>query len=134
MIVAPAPWAARLAAATWSDVAAMPWILTPAISTHNTLATELFSAQGVAPATRVEADHEAVIRSLVVAGLGVALMREDQAHEAAAAGEVAVWHDARLETTLQFVYLARRAGEPAIRALVDVLRRAWPDARVAAAD
>ena len=37
----------------------------------DTLTTELFSAQGAAPATRVEADHEAVIRSLVVAGLGV---------------------------------------------------------------
>ena len=95
---------------------------------------ELFAAQGVAPETRVEADHEAVIRSLVVAGLGVALMREDLAHDAAAAGEVAVWDKARLETTLKFVYLTRRADEPAIRALVDVLRRAWPDADAAAAD
>ena len=132
VIVAPADWSARLADATWSDVAAMPWIMAPAISTHNTLATELFSAQGVAPTTRVEADHEAVIRSLVVAGLGVALMREDLAHEAAAAGEVAVWDKARLTTTLQFVYLKRRAGEPAIRALVEVLRRTWPEAGVAA--
>jgi DNA-binding transcriptional LysR family regulator len=132
-VVAPAAWSERLAGATWEDIAAMPWIMTPPISTHSTLAAELFAAQGIAPATRVEADHEAVIRSLVVAGLGVALMREDLAQELAAAGEVALWGDARLVTTLEFVYLTRRENEPAIRALVDVLRRVWPEAGATAA-
>ena len=77
---------------------------------------------------RVEADNEAVIRSLVVAGSGVALMREDVALEAASAGEVALWSNVRLETTLQFLYLRQREHDPEIWALLDVLHHVWTSA------
>ena len=79
-------------------------------------------------ARRVEADHEAVISSLVVAGLGVSLMREDLAIAAASAGDVVLWSDKRLLTTLSFIYLAEREDEPVIRALRDMLGRVWTHA------
>jgi DNA-binding transcriptional LysR family regulator len=131
-VVAPVAWGERIAHASWEEVAAMPWIMTPPISTHHALAGELFRAHGIAPTTRIAADHEAVIRSLVVTGVGVALMREDLAQEAEAAGEVVIWSDVRLATTLKFIYLERRASEPPIRALVDVLRQVWTPADAAA--
>jgi DNA-binding transcriptional LysR family regulator len=124
-VVAPADWRARVADASWDDVVAMPWIMTPPISSMTALADELFSARGVSPARRIEADNEAVIRSLVMSGLGVALMREDLALDAADAGEVALWEGARLETTLQFIHLAQRKDDPEIRALLDVLHHVW---------
>ena len=65
---------------------ALPWILAPPISSLRLLAEELFTARGSSPVSRVEADNEAVIRSLVVAGSGAALMRDDLAQEALAAG------------------------------------------------
>ena len=67
-IVTPAAWAGRLAGASWEALAAEPWVMTPPISTHHALATELFAAHGIAPSRRVEADHEAVISSLVAGG------------------------------------------------------------------
>lgn len=124
-VVAPADWRARVADASWDDIVAMPWIMTPQISSMTALADELFSARGVSPARRIEADNEAVIRSLVMSGLGVALMREDLALDAADAGEVALWEGARLETTLQFIHLAQRRDDPEIRALLDVLHHVW---------
>lgn len=124
-VVAPVAWAARIEDATWDDIVAMPWIMTPAISTHHALASKLFAENGVSPARRVEADNEAVISSLVIAGLGVTLMREDLAIEAAAAGEVVLWGDRRLETTLSFIYRAEREDDPIVHALLDVLRRVW---------
>jgi DNA-binding transcriptional LysR family regulator len=81
----------------------------------------------VSPAKRVEADNEAVIRSLVVAGLGVALMREDMALEAAAAGELCLWGDVRVETTLSFIHPRERTDDPVIHALVEVVRGIWSD-------
>ena len=60
----------------------------------------------------MEADNEAVMRSLVIAGGGVSLMREDVALEAAAAGEVALWNKVRLETTLKFLHLRQRENDP----------------------
>ncbi len=127
-VVAPAPWRQRVAEASWDDIVAMPWIMTPPISSMSTLADGLFSARGVSPARRVEADNEAVIRSLVSAGLGVALMREDLALDAADAGEVALWEGTRLTTTLQFLHLAQRRDDPEIRALLDVLHHVWAPA------
>src|SRR5258706_502115 len=87
-----------------------------------------FKGEGAGPARRVEADHEAVISSLVVAGVGVSLMRADLAVEAAAKGDVVLWGEARLPTTLSFVYLAEREDEPVVRALRDVLDRVWTPA------
>jgi DNA-binding transcriptional LysR family regulator len=124
-VVAPAAWCARIAEAGWADVAALPWIMTPSISTHNRLVSALFRGHGVAPSRVVVADQEAVISSLVVSGVGLALMREDLAQEKVAAGEVCLWRDARVTTQLWFVYLAERQQDPAIAALLDVMRDVW---------
>ncbi|MFO1314019.1 MAG: LysR family transcriptional regulator [Burkholderiales bacterium] len=128
-IVLPAAWGDRVKQASWDEIVAMPWILAPPISSLRQLAEELFTARGSSPVSRVEADNEAVIRSLVVAGSGAALMREDLANDALAAGELVLWSSERLETTLSFLYLRRREDDPEIRALLDVLRRVWASAR-----
>lgn len=124
-IVGPAAWKARLDRADWDALAIEPWILTPAISTHYQLASALFREHGIEPTKIMEADDEFVVASLVVSGLGLALMREDIALEKATAGEVCLWRDVRLNTTLRFVYLSEREHDPVIRALVDVLNDVW---------
>jgi len=128
-IVVPSGWADRLARADWTAIAAEPWLTTPAISTHHALAKELFVAHGIEPARQVEADHEAVISSLVAAGLGVALMREDTALVDAAAGRLAVWGDTRLWTRLQFLFPRDRESDPAIGAVRDVVGDVWRNGR-----
>ena len=125
-VAAPAAWADRVSDADWSDIAALPWIQTPAISTHNRLVTRLFEQQGgEPPQRRVEADQESVIESLVVSGVGLSLMREDAARARAAAGEVCSWSKARLRTTLWFVCQAGRESDPLLKALFELLRETW---------
>jgi DNA-binding transcriptional LysR family regulator len=124
-VVAPAAWRERIEGADWEAIAAEPWIMTPPISSHYALATGFFRAHGVAPAKLVEADNETVIRSLVAGGLGLALAREDHALAAREAGEVCLWDEVRLATTLQFLYPRERAGEPAIRALIELVAHMW---------
>ena len=124
-VVAPAAWTERLEHATWKDIAAEPWVLTPSISTHHELATALFHEHDIAPTKVLEADDELVVGSLVVSGLGMALMREDLALDRAAAGEVYLWKDVRLTTALKFVYLREREKDPVIGALVDLLKDVW---------
>jgi DNA-binding transcriptional LysR family regulator len=132
-IVVPSAWADRLATADWPTIAAEPWLTTPPISTHHVLATELFAAHGIEPSRQVEADHEAVISSLVAAGLGIALMREDMAVADAAAGRVAIWGDTRLLTRLQFVFRRDRETDPAIHAVRDLVGDVWTPAGTRAA-
>jgi DNA-binding transcriptional LysR family regulator len=131
-VAAPAAWAAKIESADWAEIAALPWILTPALSTHNRLVTRLFEEQGVEPPqSRVEADQESVIETLVVSGVGVSLLREELAEERAAAGEICIWNKARLRTTLWFVCAAGREEDPLLKALIEVLRETWPLARPA---
>jgi len=124
-IAAPATWRDRIEGAAWTGIVALPWLLAPAISTHHVLATGLFAERGSTPATLIEADNEMVIRSLVASGLGVALVREDLAREGTAAGDLVVWSDVRLATTLQFIYASEKREEPEIRALLGVIANVW---------
>jgi DNA-binding transcriptional LysR family regulator len=125
LVAGPAAWRDRVAEGTSAEVAALPWILTPSISSHNRLVAELFQEHGVEPTKVAEADQESVISSLVVSGVGLALMREDVALAKEAAGEVCVWTKGKATTTLWFIYPQERAADPVIRALLDVLRETW---------
>jgi DNA-binding transcriptional LysR family regulator len=127
-IAAPRQWSDRVADADWPKIAALPWIVTPELSTHSRLVTKLFADHGLdLPPRHVEADDERVIIDLVRAGVGVSLMREDVALQGEAAGEFVVWPGARLATTLWFVCLAEKESDPLIKALLDLVRETWPD-------
>ena len=125
VVAGSAAWRDRIEGADWEAIAGLPWIAAPAISTHRVLAEALFDARGLAPTQLIGADNEAVIRSLVHGGLGMALMREDVAAAGVAAGELAVWSDARLATMLQFIHLKARADEPVVSALRSVIEGLW---------
>jgi DNA-binding transcriptional LysR family regulator len=124
-VAAPAAWRGRIAGADWSDVAALPWVLTPPISSHNRIATALFRKHRVEPTKVVEADQESVISSLVASGVGMSLMREDVALEREAAGEICLWDQGRGTTNLWFIYLQERTEDPVVRALLDGVRDTW---------
>ena len=124
-VVAPAAWADRLRISGWEQVAAMPWIIPPPISSHHQLAHSLMQQHGVTPGRVVEADQEAVIASLVVSGVGIALMREEIALDKAAVGEICIWNDEQIDTTLWFVTLRQRESDPVIQALIEIQRDLW---------
>lgn len=129
-ITGPATWAEQLRNAGWSDITALPWIVTPAISTHNRLVTELFAAHGIEPPQRrIESDQESVIEDLIVSGVGVSLMREESARARQQAGEVSIWKEASVRTTLWFVCAAARSDDPLLRAVFDILHDLWRDER-----
>lgn len=125
-VAGPAAWAERIRRADWDAISALPWVRTPAISTHSHLVAQLFARHGIAlPAHRIEADDESLIIDLVVSGIGVSLIREDLARARVQAGEICLWPRAKLRTMLWFVTLAGRADEPLLRALVGCVRETW---------
>ena len=124
-VVAPAAWQDRLRLSGWEQVAAMPWIIPPPISSHHQLAHTLLQHHGVSPSRVVEADQEAVIASLVVSGVGITLMREDVAFDKAAAGEICIWNDEQIDTMLWFITQRQRENDPVIHALNEMQRDLW---------
>ncbi len=125
-VAGPAAWASRIRHADWTAISALPWVRTPAISTHSHLVQQLFASHAIdVPQHRIEADEESLITDLVVAGVGVSLVREDVARPRVQAGELVLWPLARLRTTLWFVCPAARADEPLLRALLACVRETW---------
>jgi DNA-binding transcriptional LysR family regulator len=125
-VTAPIAWAARVAAADWAGIAALPWIVTPQSSTHNLLVSRLFGEHGIPmPAFHVEADNESVIETLVASGLGISLIREEHAKRAADENRICVWDKAALTTTLWFIHQKARDGDPLIQALLRILKETW---------
>ncbi|MFH1605507.1 MAG: LysR family transcriptional regulator substrate-binding protein, partial [Pseudomonadota bacterium] len=124
-VAAPAAWRSRVVDADWGEIAMQPWIITPATSTHHYLVRALFDKHGIEPTKVVEADQESVIVNLVVSGVGLSLIREERALEKEAAGEVCLWRDVRLDSTLWFIFPRVRKDDPVIRALLDVIIDTW---------
>ncbi len=124
-VIAAPSWQARIERAHWEDIARMPWVMASEISTHHHLVMGLFRRHGSTPAKVVEADQESILSSLAMAGAGLGLMREERALRQRELGEVCIWGDVRLETTLRFVYRRKRSDDPLIRAVLDVLSAVW---------
>ncbi len=124
-IVGPAAWADRIAEADWAGLAAMPWVWMVDNCPFLGILEEQFPGLGRKPGTCVEADHEDILRALVVAGEGLTLMREDEAVTGRQQGLLAIWPGPSLELPLSFVYREARQDEPVLRAVHDVVASAW---------
>jgi DNA-binding transcriptional LysR family regulator len=75
----------------------------------------------------VEADHESVIQALVVAGIGIGLLREELAQREERAGNVVVLDDLFATGRLSFIHAADRTGDRAIAAVKECLAAVWAD-------
>lgn len=124
-VVGPRAWQADLQDAGWPQLAAKPWIIPPPISSQHEWVMQLLQSHGAKPAQVVESDSETVIATLVVSGVGMALMREDLARDREARGELFIWSDVHHDSTLWFVHARDRERDPTIRALLDVLKDLW---------
>ncbi len=127
-VVAPASWRDRVIGAEWDAIVQLPWVLAPEVSTHRQMLHRLFDSHGLTPSEVVEADHEALIESLVVSGVGLSLMLEHAALDREAAGEICLWDDGlkeALTSTLWFIRPIERVADPLMIAIESGLNRVW---------
>ncbi|WP_137944193.1 LysR family transcriptional regulator [Roseateles cavernae] len=124
-IAGPASQAQALLHAGWRDIAAMPWIGAPAQHHVQTLMRDMFARQGLSPHQVIESDESSLPQSLVRAGVGLSLLREDVALPASERGEIVIWPHARVGAMLSFIYPRAAEHEPAIVATLSLLRSVW---------
>jgi DNA-binding transcriptional LysR family regulator len=124
-IVAPVSFATKLSGCGWREIAAMAWIGAPEKSHVHHLLVGMFGRQGLTPNIVMETDEFTAPHSLVRAGLGLSLMREDMAVIAAEKGEIVLWSHATVDTQLSFLYSVEAEFEPIIVGMLSVLRDAW---------
>ncbi len=126
VVVGAASLQARLQSAGWSEIAAMPWLATPAGSSQHGLIAQMFAERGLSHRTVVEADQEASMLELVQTGVALGLMRERAAATALHSGVLVQWQGARLPCPLSLLH--RRSGEDSatLQALLASLQTVWP--------
>lgn len=129
VVVYPAGWAARLKKIGWAELARMPWIYPPEHSPQRRLLVGIFERYRLTPTQSVQADQESTIATLVAAGVGLSIMREDLARAAQQRRQAGVWLPGRASTPLQFIHAASRSDDPVVVSIRDATLSLWDPLR-----
>ncbi|MDX5376432.1 MAG: substrate-binding domain-containing protein, partial [Halomonas sp.] len=124
-VVAPPGWGSRVADNDWTSLAALPWIVTPALSAHHRLLHGMLDPLGVTPTGVAQVDQEACMLDLVRAGVGLSLARDALAMAERQERGLVVVEGVRLPCALCFVWQRERSEEPAIATALEVLEEVW---------
>lgn len=127
-VLAPAGWGPQVRGKNWKELAALPWLATPASSVHNRLQRRVFgpgSLTGLEPRRVSMVDQEPSMLDLVRSGVGLSLVRDSIAiHEAQVRGLV-IADQVSLDCVLSFVCRAERTAEPVIAAAWAAIDAVW---------
>lgn len=124
-VVAPPGWAGQVRGKGWRELAALPWIGTPAESVHQRLLARIFAAEGVEQNVVARVDLEPSMLDLVKSGVALSLARDSLALHAAHSVGVAIADAVAVEAELGFVCRKDRRAEPLIAAARAVVTEVW---------
>lgn len=124
-VIAPTGWQARVENATWSELAALPWIGTPEVSVHHRLLARVFETHGCQQNVVALVDQEASMLEMVRSGVGLSLCRESIALHQRQSFGLAVCNSVSVPACLSIVTLERRKDTPVISALFSLLQSTW---------
>jgi DNA-binding transcriptional LysR family regulator len=130
LIAGPIAWKDELGSANWERLAQFSWVGTPPKCSFNAITKDLFARNNINPKRVAEADQDNMVKSLVIRGFGLSILREDQALAAAKAGEVFIWPHDFTESVLCFIQRNDSAQYPVNLMIVDVLENIWRTAPV----
>jgi DNA-binding transcriptional LysR family regulator len=125
VIAAPRHWVDEVQAASWRDLAHLPWICTNGYCPFQDLIDRLFRQQGLDYVRAAQSDDEATRCDLVSAGVGLSLLIDDEARAAEKQGKLVVLDHPPLRCELSFAYSSRRADDPLMKTLVLAVEEIW---------
>ncbi|MET0082556.1 MAG: LysR family transcriptional regulator [Sedimenticola sp.] len=124
-IVAPVDWRERIEGADIRQLAELPWVYTSETCPFHAVSMTLFENVDVEPAKVAFVDSEDAVRELIRSGVGVSLLRRDDAQRAQREGYGCCWSGGTPGIELQFAVQKRRGSEPLINAVSEVIRQVW---------
>lgn len=108
-----------------ADLMTQPWIGTPDGCVLRTHIDALFAAGGREYREAASASTEGVVRSMVASGMGIGVVRLDQAEQAERQGELRIWRHWRAHTWICFASPPQGRSTPATQALRAAVTEAW---------
>ncbi|MBV1788041.1 LysR family transcriptional regulator [Marinobacterium sp. D7] len=124
-ILVPSAWSEQVRGASLADLARLPWVYTTPSCPFYLLFEALFEAGNPLPRQIVWCDNEDAIRTLLRAGVGLSVIREDDAERAVEEGYGVCWDGAVPSLAMNLVMLKQRTQEPALAALRESVCSLW---------
>lgn len=125
-IMGAAKWKTQLENATAAELSQFTWVMPTSHCPFRELQLNIFKEHAIVPNRTIGADSEEVIRPLVVEGKALAIVRDDEVRQLLEDGTGAVCSSlGRHPVELNFVYRKSQAEDPAIAALIKVVRNLW---------
>jgi len=109
----------------WPEVAELPWIWVDNNFPFFKLLQDKIQDYRTLPNQSVTAVDEQIVRELVAAGQGVAIMRDDEARALAENGQVSIWSNGWGEIPLCLGWMAGRGEEKSIKDAREVIEYMW---------
>lgn len=124
-VVIPATMAAGINSWDWDDVAFLPWIWVANDCPFYEIMAKRMELRNLLPNRKVIAAEEQVVKELVMAGQGVAMIREDEALPLVREGLVKVWAEGELGMPLSLAWLGGKTKEKPLEEIVNTIVDVW---------
>jgi len=121
LVAASPKWQSKMHNAKVDDLALLPWIQPESYCVYHQFINDLFTNKK--PNNITTSASEEFTISLLLSGTGLSLIRDDQADELLMNNEIVVWDEVTFPLPLNFTYLKKRATDPIIQCLLDVIPR-----------
>jgi DNA-binding transcriptional LysR family regulator len=108
-----------------ASLAALPWITTPPDCGLRVHQERLFAQARAVLDVGLQADTEVAVRSMVAAGMGVGMVRRDQAALLEAAGQARIWPGWSAPTWFCWISSPASMAVPAVAAVRDAVAQTW---------
>ncbi len=129
-VAGPAAWRDKIEHADWRELARLPWILpTDNSMAYKQMLREMFEDRGLELNGVVSFDNAVLGRSMLEAGVGMMLVREDHAKAGEAQGLVCMSSLAVVEHPIYLAHVAGRRNDPMVHAFLEATTDVWPDLR-----
>jgi len=125
LLAVPTAWADRIDLTQSKELGKLPWVGLSQFSSMSRITSELWRELNISPRKVAECDHLDAVLELVMAGVGMALVREQQARAMAEAGRLVLVPGICKLAQLQFVYPADTVGDPLLDTLLSSLAEVW---------
>jgi len=112
-------WQEQLSTADPSDLSKLPWIYPVPFCPYHDFVNTLFADTPEKPRWTADASSESSMNVLLRSGVGIALIRQDEAQPWIDEGLITVWQGQSFTLPLNFAYLKKRKQDPLIKALVE---------------
>jgi DNA-binding transcriptional LysR family regulator len=126
VVALPAGLAERHPDPTLQDLVRLPWVGTPTTCVLRRHLDGLFASVGRSYEEGAMASTEGSVRSMVASGLGAGIVRQDEAEQAQARGEMRIWPGWRSHTWICWA-APRGRSSTAVNAVREVVTQAWQD-------